>query len=314
MIRVRASRGFTLVELLIVIVVIAILAAITIVAYGGVTSRAQAATLQSDLSQAKTFLEGYLAQNGTYPADLPTAHSAGLKISSGDTLTYTVNNSVNPATYTLTATNSTQNYFVNNTSQTSPQSGITNFIPNPAFRSDTNNWGSWSYPGGSAVASRVTTGGPTAALPDFWRLTISTTPTGSPANVPTAYVPVAPGATYCGSAYVRYSAALANGPRLDIFAKDASGVNTTLQGPTQSVTVGSWGRIYQCATMPATTATAAIVVEYSGPTTLPVGATLDVTGAMFTQGSTLYNYADGATTGWVWGGLIDESPSSGPAV
>ena len=48
----RASRGFTLVELLIVIVVIAILAAITIVAYGNVTSRARlsaAEQFESDL-------------------------------------------------------------------------------------------------------------------------------------------------------------------------------------------------------------------------------------------------------------------------
>lgn len=42
-------RGFTIVELLIVIVVIAILAAITIVAYNGVQARSQAAAVASDL-------------------------------------------------------------------------------------------------------------------------------------------------------------------------------------------------------------------------------------------------------------------------
>ena len=42
------KAGFTIVELLIVIVIIGILAAITIVAYNGIQQRAQAATVQSD--------------------------------------------------------------------------------------------------------------------------------------------------------------------------------------------------------------------------------------------------------------------------
>jgi prepilin-type N-terminal cleavage/methylation domain-containing protein len=44
------QKGFTIVELLIVIVVIGILAAITIVAYNGVTQRAQEAKISSDVA------------------------------------------------------------------------------------------------------------------------------------------------------------------------------------------------------------------------------------------------------------------------
>ena len=49
--------GFTIVELLIVIVVIAILAAITIVAYTGVQERAEASALQSLAKQAYQKIE-----------------------------------------------------------------------------------------------------------------------------------------------------------------------------------------------------------------------------------------------------------------
>lgn len=60
----RQLKGFTIVELLIVIVVIAILAAITIVAFSGVQSRARDSTRKSDLSNAAKQLKLYLVTNG----------------------------------------------------------------------------------------------------------------------------------------------------------------------------------------------------------------------------------------------------------
>lgn len=61
------QKGFTIVELLIVIVVIAILAAISIVAYTGIQDRARNSSAQSLASQVAKKAEVYYALNGTYP-------------------------------------------------------------------------------------------------------------------------------------------------------------------------------------------------------------------------------------------------------
>lgn len=60
--------GFTIVELLIVIVVIGILAAIVIVAYSGVQERAKYSSKRSDIETLQKLVEVYNAQNGSYPS------------------------------------------------------------------------------------------------------------------------------------------------------------------------------------------------------------------------------------------------------
>jgi len=61
------KKGFTIVELLIVIVVIAILAVITIVAFNGIQNRAAFGKVQSELVSIKKGLMLYHADNGNYP-------------------------------------------------------------------------------------------------------------------------------------------------------------------------------------------------------------------------------------------------------
>lgn len=60
-------QGFTIVELLIVIVVIAILAAITIVAFNGVNDRAKNSAMASGINQYAKALINYGTLNGQYP-------------------------------------------------------------------------------------------------------------------------------------------------------------------------------------------------------------------------------------------------------
>jgi prepilin-type N-terminal cleavage/methylation domain-containing protein len=63
----KSSHGFTIVELLIVIVIIAVLAAITIVAYNGITARANTARALSNATSVKKVAEAFNAEAGRYP-------------------------------------------------------------------------------------------------------------------------------------------------------------------------------------------------------------------------------------------------------
>ncbi len=67
----KTTSGFTLVELLIVIVVIAILAAISVVVYGGISKRAEATRAASVAAQAAKLIELYYVDHGVYPPATP---------------------------------------------------------------------------------------------------------------------------------------------------------------------------------------------------------------------------------------------------
>jgi uncharacterized protein (TIGR02145 family)/prepilin-type N-terminal cleavage/methylation domain-containing protein len=107
----RYNSGFTIVELLVVIVVIGILATLTIVSFSGISQKAIIASLQSDLTNASNQIK--MAQvtdsSGNYPdqdqCPTPSAGNICLKASSGNTFAYTSDNISNPKTFILDITN-----------------------------------------------------------------------------------------------------------------------------------------------------------------------------------------------------------------
>lgn len=97
----RKVTGFTIVELLIVVVVIAILAAVTIVAYNGVTQKATASSLQSQLTQIYKAVSNYYTTNNAFPAQLADAN---VKPQAGTSYTYGFDNPSNPTAWCASAT------------------------------------------------------------------------------------------------------------------------------------------------------------------------------------------------------------------
>ena len=96
--------GFTIVELIVVIVVIGILAGIAIVSYGAWKTSANASQLKSDLNGVVAAMNSARSFNNTYPTAVPSSFvpSNGVTISGGG--------NISGNGFCVTATNGTQSY------------------------------------------------------------------------------------------------------------------------------------------------------------------------------------------------------------
>ena len=94
------ARGFTIVELLIVVVIIGILATISVVAYNTVRDKAEFASVQSDVANITKQLEVFKTTNDVYPTainDCPTPGATTLCLSSeSNTVQYKKLNGASP--------------------------------------------------------------------------------------------------------------------------------------------------------------------------------------------------------------------------
>jgi prepilin-type N-terminal cleavage/methylation domain-containing protein len=140
MMRQKQFEGFTIVELLIVIVVIGILAAITIVSFNGVSGKAKVAAAQSSLNSAKKQVEiaKTTAGSDSYPASVPGLDSNVTYTSNTALGGYClVNSSVPNTPYMVTSSNGVPHpgpSTITNGCQ------IQNIVTNPSFEFNNFNW------------------------------------------------------------------------------------------------------------------------------------------------------------------------------
>ena len=312
MIYARKNRtGFTIVELLIVIVVIGIIAGITIISYSAVTNNAKKQTAKTDAQTAAGVLTKYKSENGAYPANLSDAGEiksvqSTYQYSYNSTAdTYCLTSSVNGASAYLRSGNSTvleggcPGHGLNG------QDAVVNVAYNPSGETNYNGLSSYNS---SPITARTTTGSAVHGSYQFATVTNSTSVVQGLINEVTTSAK--PNQVYRCSISLRGTAGSVVG-----FAgrfNTSAGAYISEGAGSQNVTLSaSWQRVSITFTTPANTGI--LLVQYR-LTTAASGITIQSDALMCTEGSATYNYGDGTSAGWAWSGTAHGSSSSGPAL
>lgn len=100
----KRNKGFTLVEMLIVIVILGILATVTVFAVTGITNKGKTSACQSDAKTLMTAEEAYNANHDVYTATQADLVNAGLMhaVSTKFVVTLAAATTTTAAGYTLT--------------------------------------------------------------------------------------------------------------------------------------------------------------------------------------------------------------------
>jgi prepilin-type N-terminal cleavage/methylation domain-containing protein len=130
---VKNKQGFTIVELLIVVVVIAILAAITIVSYNGINNRAQVSAIASELNQNTKKIMSAAVEPGSFlPASVLTngLNASKFDLSKYRTITYCANST---DFVLLVATKAGKKYYQRGGGEMVNNDSIDSFLPCPTI-------------------------------------------------------------------------------------------------------------------------------------------------------------------------------------
>ena len=322
----QKQRGFTIVELLIVIVVIAILAAITVVSFNGIQQRSKESAVKSSASQVAKKLLTYSVDNSdSYPSDLialatllriPTSSiSANTLVSSDGTVyQYSVNNNISPRTFCITAAKNSISYFVSQPNTSTPSNGVcvghsaygavqvSNLITNP--RPNNSFW----FPSSSSVG------------------TVSFVNSGAESAVRSTRVTSGNYALYSNR-----SSPVSVAQAGDVYTIKFTIVASTNMNLTYQVGYGTATASFSGLSLPIELASG-VPQEITHKVTMPSGSDgqpifnkffwtdstagdwFEVSKVMWVKGDYNGLYADGDSPGWTWSGASNNSTSNGPTL
>lgn len=245
------SKGFTIVELLIVVVVIAILAAITIVAFRGIQDQAKASALKSDLTNAAKALELAKIQSGTdtyptgFPSSVKTSNGAILSLSE-ETNAYCVNAELPGSTlkhfYSLTSKTIETGVCPGNIvsgSEIGTTPTLINDVTFSALGSGAQQWGIGIGGSASATAS-VRAGTASDPFPNRPVLRVSNTANSATTWLyirgPVNLAGITSGSTYSSSFYVRLASGTVGGAIYSFGVMSGSATNASLAQASGAIT------------------------------------------------------------------------------
>ena len=330
----KQTVGFTIVELLIVIVVIAILAAITIVAFNGIQERARASAVSSALTQAhKKLMEYQVDFPDTFPADKTALENLGIKDTGSVAYQYTRTTGT-PDAYCLTATTGPTSYKISSTS-TTPNAGgcaghgqggvaaITNLVTNPSFETSS---GTVNGQPGLAGVSWHSTNGSAAYRTNSWAnsgtysVHIAPSTNGSVdtfAKIPVAWFNPAMQAdakiSVAGYLRIPQTSALAQdgrARRIHLVVNTSAGTTAVIQTAAAPNTAGTH-LVRGVLTVPSNFTSLSFARLYNGYS--DVGVQWDSLTVVAGDYPNLMP-ADGGSANWVWNGTAHAATSTGPAL
>ncbi len=327
------QRGFSIVELIIVVMVIGILVAITVVSYNGVQSSAREKSVLADMESVETEVARFATKNNTQYSSALNWYSKG---ASNSNFTFTPSGAniidvvANTTQYCIRIYNPQTKYATLATAyvKCSDEASVAALIPSAAARtasggltvtnlsanpSAQSNGTGWSARGGAVIA-RVTTLGyvGTASIRTTVPVAAAST-AGARFFSSTAAVPslFSASTTYQVSAWVYVPV---GGPDVRLFIEGAAKASESITSASRTSVKGAWTRLSASFKTGTTGALYLNVVNDAATTVADTQFWVDA--VMITEGPYLYQYADGTFTsnGWSWvsGGTANNARSSGP--
>ncbi len=313
MINLGNNKGFTILELLVVVAVIGVLAAVSVMAFTGLQRRANESAAATAIENAAKKLDVYKVTNRFYPNSL---NDAEVQDYNSTSYQYTLRN--DGLYYCLTATTSKTSMFGNSIS-TEPERGgcpghgvdgvppVYNLATNPSMEYGNLGANGWSFIAATSYAGNINSVKPMLGSKSA-EIKVTTTTSAESYLVANVAVPKAgtyyvKASVYKSSASATRSGGTCTGGGKDMMISAAPNVTYGCY----DTALSAWRQVKASVVAPSA---GVIQVRFYPP--ISGTSTMYVDGLMVSDSDS--NYADGNTNGWIWTGEVDNSTSVGLAL